>query len=79
MIELKEKDKKERTPAEGERKYGNVEYADEKNKKYPLDTKEHVDAAARYWGEAKNKDEYTSGRATITNRIAAAKNKFNIK
>lgn len=29
-------------PEEGERKYGDVEFADPVNKKYPIDTAEHA-------------------------------------
>lgn len=29
-------------PVEGERKYGDVDFADEVNNKYPIDTPEHV-------------------------------------
>ncbi len=32
-------------PDEGEHKYGDVEFADPVNKKYPVDTPEHVRAA----------------------------------
>ncbi|WP_373330976.1 DUF6582 domain-containing protein [Salmonirosea aquatica] len=35
-------------PSEGERKYGNVKFADQTNKKYPIDTLEHVRAAWSY-------------------------------
>ena len=34
------------TPTEGEHKYGDVEFADRTNKKYPIDSAEHVRAAA---------------------------------
>src|SRR5690348_17020468 len=36
------------SPKEGEHKYGNVEYADTTNKKYPIDSAEHVRAAWSY-------------------------------
>ncbi|GAB4019803.1 hypothetical protein GCM10028808_58750 [Spirosoma migulaei] len=36
------------TPTEGEHKYGDVEFADRTNKKYPIDTPEHVRAAWSY-------------------------------
>ena len=35
-------------PEEGERKYGDVQFADPTNKKYPIDTEEHVRAAWSY-------------------------------
>ncbi len=35
-------------PQEGERKYGDVEFADPVNNKYPIDTPVHVRAAWSY-------------------------------
>jgi hypothetical protein len=40
-------------PKEGEREYGDVKFADTTNKKYPIDTEEHVRAA---WGYIHHKD-----------------------
>jgi hypothetical protein len=40
---------------EGERKYGDVEFADTVNNKYPVDTPEHVRAA---WSYINHKDKY---------------------
>ena len=40
-------------PKEGERKYGDVEFADPVNNKYPIDTPEHVRAA---WGSIHHKE-----------------------
>jgi cation transport regulator ChaB len=60
-------------------KYGDVTYADEKNKKYPLDTEEHVRAAASYWGMPKNKEKYSSeDQKKISAAIERAKSKFGI-
>lgn len=57
----------------GVSKYGEIKFADPKNKKYPLDTPEHVRAALSYWGQAKNQQEYSEeDRATIQRRIEAA-------
>lgn len=59
--------------------YGKVNYADMKNKKYPLDTAEHVRAAASYWGMSKNKAKYSpEEQKTISKRIEAAKKKLKI-
>ncbi len=64
---------------EAERKYGNVTYADEKNKKYPLDTAAHVRAAASYFGMPKNRAQYDAADIkTIQTRIDAAEKKFGI-
>ena len=67
------------SPKEGKAKYGNVKFADEKNKKYPLDTEEHVRAAASYWGQAKNKAKYSAeDQKTISAKIAAAEKEHKI-
>lgn len=64
--------------------YGkNANYADPgfrgDKKRYPLDTPEHVRAAASYWGQSKNKSKYTpTERAHISARINAAKQKHKI-
>lgn len=66
-------------PEEGAKKYGNVTFADTKNKKYPLDTPKHVRSAASYFGMPKNRSEYSQEeQATIDRRIRAAKKKFKI-
>jgi hypothetical protein len=46
------------SPKEGERKYGSVEYADPTNKKYPIDTAEHVRAAWSYINHKDNAAKY---------------------
>ena len=66
-------------PKEGKEKYGDVEFADEKNKKYPLDTKAHVRAAASYFGMPKNREKYSAeDQKKIDAKIEAAKKKFKI-
>ena len=56
-----------------EKKYGNVTYADPKNKKYPIDTEEHIRAAWNYIGQKKNQAKYSASEvAAIKNRIVAA-------
>jgi hypothetical protein len=64
--------------------YGDVDYADDGyqadgKKRYPLDTPEHVTAAARFFGETKNRDKYTTQqRDHIDAKIDAAKKRHNI-
>lgn len=57
--------------------YGNVTYADETNKKYPLDTLEHAQAAARYFGMPRNRSKYSpEEQKKIQAKIEAALKKF---
>lgn len=59
--------------------YGDVKYADPKNGKYPIDTKEHCQAAWSYINMPKNQKGYTSEEvAAIKSRIKAAAKKFGI-
>lgn len=64
--------------------YGDVEYADpgyqeDGKKRYPLDTEEHVRAAASYFGMDKNRSKYTDDQQKkIDAKIDAAKKKFKI-
>jgi hypothetical protein len=54
-------------------KYGDVEYADEKNKKYPIDDEERVRAAWSYINKEKNAAEYDAAELKIVkDRIIAA-------
>lgn len=66
-------------PNEGLHKYGNVKFADEVNKKYPIDTPEHIRAAWSYIHMPRNYNEYTAEDArTIEDRIIQAwKEKIN--
>lgn len=64
--------RKDRSPKEGESKYGNVEYADPVNKAYPIDDEEHIRAAWSYINKAKNAAKYKSGVSAIKARIIAA-------
>ncbi len=60
-------------PKEGERKYGDVEFADPVNKKYPIDTPEHVRAAWSYIHQADNAAKYDAGEVKqIRQRIEKA-------
>ncbi len=63
----------------GKKKYGDVEYADETNKKYPLDTKKHVKAAWSYINMPKNAKKYSSDDlAAMKKRIKAAATKVGV-
>jgi hypothetical protein len=67
------------SPKAGKSKYGDVKFADMKNKKYPLDNKAHVKAAASYFGMAKNRSQYSQeDQRVISGRIDAAERRFKI-
>jgi Putative phage serine protease XkdF len=54
-------------------KYGNAKFADEKNKKYPIDTEEHIRAAWNYINKEKNADKYDAEEVkSIKAKIVAA-------
>lgn len=75
----KRKDVSSADKKRAEKKYGDVTYADETNKKYPIDTEEHVRAALSYWGMPKNRDKYSpEDQKKIGGRIHAAAKKFGI-
>ena len=60
-------------PKEGADKYGDVKFADEKNKKYPIDTEEHIRAAWNYINKSDNAGKYDPAEvATIKRAIVAA-------
>jgi hypothetical protein len=60
-------------PDEGERKYGDVQFADPVNNKYPIDTPEHVRAAWSYINHKDNAAEYDKDEVrTIKERIKRA-------
>jgi hypothetical protein len=60
--------------------YGNVAYADAKNKKYPVDTKAHVRAAWSYINQGDNAKGYSPEElATIKSKIRAAAKKFGVE
>src|ERR1051325_3888389 len=61
------------SPHEGEREYGDVEFADTTNKKYPIDTPEHIRAAWSYINHKDNAAKYDADEVkTIKNRIKRA-------
>jgi flagellar biosynthesis protein FlhB len=58
---------------EGERKYGDVEFADTTNNKYPIDTPEHIRAAWSYINHNDNAAKYAADDVeTIKSRIKRA-------
>lgn len=74
VFENKAKAKDDKKP------YGDVDYADEKNGKYPIDTKEHAKAAWSYINKEKNAAEYSSSElASVKSKIKAACKKFGIE
>lgn len=67
-------------PEIGEHKYGNVEFADPTNNKYPIDTPEHVRAAWSYINHKDNAAKYNADETeTIRNRIKKAAKKHHIE
>lgn len=64
----------------GEREYGDVKFADPTNKKYPIDTAEHVRAAWSYINHADNAAKYEKSEvASIKRRIRAAARKQGVE
>lgn len=66
-------------PIEGEQKYGDVEFADPTNKKYPIDTPEHVRAAWSYINHKDNAAKYDADEVNvIKDRIRKAAKKHDV-
>ncbi|SFC31582.1 DUF6582 domain-containing protein [Spirosoma endophyticum] len=64
---------------EGEQKYGDVEFADPTNKKYPIDTPEHVRAAWSYINHKDNAAKYDADEVNvIKDRIRKAAKKHDV-
>lgn len=70
--EAKRKDVSESDKKRAEKEYGDVKYADETNKKYPIDTEEHIRAAWNYIHQARNAAKYPDHGAAIKHKIVAA-------
>jgi hypothetical protein len=67
-------------PKEGEREYGDVEFADTTNKKYPIDTPEHIRAAWSYINHKDNAAKYDKDEVeTIKSRIKRAAKKHGVE
>ena len=61
------------TPSEGLEKYGNTQFADSTNKKYPIDTPGRIRAAWAYIHQPSNAAKYTAAeRRTVQSRIRKA-------
>ena len=59
--------------------YADPGWQEDGKKRYPLDTEEHVQAAARYFGRPKNRKKYSDEHAkAIDGKIDTAKKKFKI-
>ncbi len=68
------------TPSEGEHKYGDVEFADSANKKYPIDSAEHVRAAWSYINHKDNAAKYDADEVqSIKERIKRAAKKHDVE
>jgi len=60
-------------PEDGLREYGDVDFADPTNNKYPVDTPQHVRSAWSYINHTDNAAEYEPDEVeTIRNRIRRA-------
>ena len=67
-------------PQEGEHKYGDVEFADPVNNKYPIDTPGHVRAAWSYINQQDNAAKYDADEVkTIKGRIKRAAKKQGVE
>ncbi len=68
------------SPKEGLREYGDVEFADPVNKKYPIDTPDHVRAAWSYINHADNAAKYDKDEVKlIKDRIMNAAKKHGVE
>ncbi len=73
-------DREDVNPDEGERKYGDVEFADSTNNKYPINTPQHVRSAWRYINHPDNAAKYDKDEVeTIKDRIKRAANKHGVE
>ncbi len=80
MSETKIDRRDDANPEEGERKYGDVKFADSINKKYPIDTPEHVRAAWSYINQKDNAAKYDADEVeTIKERIKRAAKQHGIE
>jgi hypothetical protein len=67
-------------PERGEHDYGDVQFCDPTNKKYPIDTPEHVRAASSYINHADNAAKYTKNEVkSIKGRIKRAAKSQGVK
>ncbi len=67
-------------PKRGRSEYGDVEFADPGNNKYPIDNADHVRAAWRYINQDDNAAKYDKDEVkTIRDRIKRAANKHGVE
>ena len=67
-------------PNEGEHKYGDVEFADPVNNKYPIDSAEHVRAAWSYINHPDNAKKYPRDDVELIKaRIKKAAEEFGVE
>ncbi len=67
-------------PSEGEHQYGDVQFADPVNNKYPIDTPDHVRAAWSYINHKDNAAKYDKDDVqTIKDRIKRAAKKQGVE
>jgi hypothetical protein len=67
-------------PKEGIREYGDVQFADPTNNKYPIDTPEHVRAAWSYINHKDNAAKYDAAEVkAIKDRIKRAARKQGVE
>jgi hypothetical protein len=67
-------------PERGKSEYGDVEFADTTNKKYPIDTPEHIRAAWSYINHKENAAKYDADEVkTIRARITRAAKKHGVE
>lgn len=68
------------SPKEGLREYGDVEFADPTNHKYPIDTPEHVRAAWSYINHKDNAAKYDKDEVRlIKDRIKRAAKRHDVE
>jgi flagellar biosynthesis protein FlhB len=81
MSESKKIDRRDDVnPEQGEQKYGDVEFADATNNKYPIDTPEHVRAAWNYINHKENAAKYDADEVDlIKQRIKGAAKKHGVE
>lgn len=67
-------------PKRGEREYGDVEFADPVNNKYPIDSAQHVRSAWSYINHKDNAAKYDKDEVeTIKDRIKKAAKKYDVE
>jgi hypothetical protein len=72
--------RKDVNPESGKEEYGDVEFADPVNNKYPIDTAEHVRAAWRYINQEDNAAKYDKDEVSIIkDRIKRAAEKHGVE